>query len=152
MNTELDTRQPLPFDQAVQQIHQLYMDIFLHAIEYPDDLAGSTERLDRMLGQAMDYFGHDIDSVTVDMVYEMLVRTGAKPNRKIPQNFHNQDKAAYNIPVDVEDLLNQIPGMIPLLLIRTVLFKFKPEIINRQLTNWIPFCALYGSKLPQIDY
>jgi hypothetical protein len=28
-----------------QQIHQLCMDIFLHAIQHPDDLTGATERL-----------------------------------------------------------------------------------------------------------
>jgi hypothetical protein len=45
LNTELNTSQPLPFDQAGQQIHQLCMDIFLHAIQHPDDLTGATERL-----------------------------------------------------------------------------------------------------------
>ena len=100
-----------------------------------------------MLAQSLDAYLYDVDSVTQDSVRIMLKRSVLTPARIA--ELAAEGLNPYNRPVTEEELRQETPGMIPILLARAVLcigFHSMP-IKTSYITQWHRFCEHYFTKL-----
>lgn len=139
------------FAAAVDEVVGLYTAICDHHQANPGEHEVLSNMFGTMLGVAMDHFIHDIDTVEVDAVRVMFRRTVLSEERIA--ELARDGISPYNRPVTREELLQETPGMIPLLLARAVLcWRFHSMPIHPRLMgpSWRRFVGHYACKLPGI--
>ncbi len=137
------------FARAVDEVVALYQAVCDHHQANPREYEILSGMFGTMLGVALDHFVHDIDAVEVDAVRMMFRRTVLSEERLA--ELAQAGISPYNRPVTREELLQETPGMIPLLLARAVFcWKFHSMPIHARLMgpSWPILVKHYACKLP----
>jgi len=136
------------FAGAVDEVVALYQAVCDHHQANPEEYEILSGMFGTMLGVALDHFVHDIDTVEVDTVRMVLHRTVLSETRLA--ELAQAGISPYNQPVTREELLQETPGMIPLLLARAVLcrrFHSMPIYPRLMGPSWPSFDKHYACKL-----
>jgi hypothetical protein len=130
----------------VQAVATMYHDLVALAATHDDsDLV--TAKFDQVLTAALDAFSQEADAITVSDAAKILKKITSAPDRV--QKLANDGITAFSCPITVQELQQQIPAMIPLMIVTACLSRsfHNMWVWHKNMESWRRFCNLYDHTL-----
>jgi len=130
----------------VQTVATMYHDLVALAATHDDsDLV--TAKFDQVLTVALDAFSPEADAITVSDAAQILKKITTVPDRV--QELAHDGITAFSCPITVQELQQQIPAMIPLMIVTACVNRsfHNMWVWHKNMESWRRFCNLYDHTL-----